>query len=276
LVAAEEALDRFSHILRPLGLSEYEIRIFLTLVINGPANYRVISREAKVPIGKVYQVLSALEAKGCVEVIQEKPKIYRAVEPKKALRRRLKQLEEDSFELERKIREALPALQLQYSLKHDIIQGLVSEILVGFNSFSKNIQETLMKALYEVLIVTARFDVKLHEADIFRRLLERGVSVRVLCSEVEKNSKRILDRLLNLGLGIRMQDTVAEKYYVVDDKYATTFINNFEEDVCLQIHCSALCQVLRERFEEKWNTARIMKAKTYQRETSESSSEEKI
>jgi sugar-specific transcriptional regulator TrmB len=197
------------------------------------------------------------------------------VEPKKALQRRLKQLEEDSFELERKIRESLPTLQLQYSLKHDIIQGVVSEIIVGNNSSSKNIQETLTKALSEVLVVAADFDVKPHEVEVLKRLLERGVSVRVLCSDVGKHSKPILDRLLNLGLNIRMQDGVAEKYYVMDNKYTTMFLQNFDENVCLQIHCSALCRVLKERFEEKWKTARIMKTKTYESTTPEPIGEEK-
>lgn len=231
--------------------------------MNGQANYRAVSRESKVPVGKIYQVLSALEAKGFIEVIQEKPKIYRAVEPKIALRRRLKQLEEHTLELERKIREALPTLQLQYGLKHDIVQGVVSEIFVGCNSFSRSIRNTLLKALDEVLIVTGKFDVKLHEEDMFKRLLERGVSVRVLCSDVNKNNKDVLDRLLDWGLNVRVQDAFNDKYYVVDDKYATTFINRSEENIGLQIHGPALCRVLRERFEERWENAIKIRRKAF-------------
>lgn len=261
----KELVDRFSHVLRPLGLSEYEVRVFLTLVIGGPANYRVISRQSDVPTGKIYQVLSALEARGFVEVIQEKPKIWRAVEPKKALRRRLKQLEEDAFELEHKIRDVLPTLQLRYGLKHDIIQGVVSEILVNSNSFSKSIQETLLRASDEVLIVTPSFDVKLHEEDVFRRLLERGVLIRMICSDVDENSKTILERLLRSGLNVRIQDVLADKYYVVDDNYAFTFVNRSDEDVCLQMQGSPLCRVLKARFEERWKYARNFGSKTHYR-----------
>jgi len=258
---AEELLNRFSSILRPLGLSEYEVRVFLTLVKNGPANYRNIARESNVPTGKIYQVLSTLGAKGFVEVIQHRPKMYRAVEPKIALRRRLKQLEEDFFELEQKIREVLPTLQLQYSLKHDIVRGVLSEILVGFNSFSKSIRESMLNALNEVLIVTPEFDVKLHEEDVFRRLLERGVSVKVLCSDFNKSSNDVLGRLLDLGVKVRVQEAVRDKYYVVDDKSASAFVNSSGEDICLQIHGTALCRVLKERFEERWEQAREVREK---------------
>jgi len=231
----------------------------LTLVSNGPSNYRILGRESKVPIGKIYQVLSALESKGFVEVIQEKPKIYRAVDPKKALRRRLKQLEDDFFELERKIKEELPSLQLQYSLKHDLIQGVVSEIFVGKNSFRKSVQENLLKALDAVLISTPKFDINLHEEDLFKRLIERGVSVRVMCSDFDENCKDVLDRLIDMGVDIRVLDAPTAEFNVVDDRCASTFINTLGEDICLQIHGSALCRVLRERFEEMWKKARAMR-----------------
>jgi len=258
---ADELYNRFLHILKPLGLSEYEVRVFLTLLVNGPSNYRILGREANVPTGKIYQVLSTLEAKGFVEVIQGKPKIYRAVEPKKALRRRLRQLEDDFFELERKIREALPTLELQYSMKHDVIQGVVSEIFVGGNSFSKSIHENLLKALNEVLISTSRLDVKLHEEDLFKRLLERGVSIRMMCSDVNENNKDVLDRLIDLGVDIRVLDMLADRYYVVDDKSASIFVGRFGEDICLQVHGPAMCRVLRERFEEAWGRARGIRPK---------------
>lgn len=259
ILIAEKSLNRFSQVLRPLGLSEYEVRVFLSLVKNGPANYRNIAKESNVPTGKIYQVLSTLRAKGFVEVIQAKPKIYRAIEPKIALRRRLKQLEEDFFELERKIRDELPTLQLQYSLKHDIIRGVLSEILVGCNSFAKSIRNTLLKTLDEVLVVTPKFDVKPHEEDVFTRLLERGVSIKVLCSGFEEASEDIVSRLRDLGAQIRVEEAVKDKYYVVDDKSVSTFINSSGENICLQIHGTALGRVLKERFEERWEQAREIK-----------------
>jgi sugar-specific transcriptional regulator TrmB len=261
-LTASDFFNRFSPILKPLGLSEYEIRVFLTLLTSGPSDYRILVRESNVPAGKIYQVLSTLEAKGFVEVLQEKPKIFRATEPKKALRRRLRQLEDDFFELERKITEALLTLQLQYSLKHDVVQGIVREITVGNNSFAKGVQENLLKSTNQVLISTSRFDIKLHEEDLFKRLLERGVSIKMICSRVEDNDKDVLTHLIDLGVDIRFLDGLGDRYYVVDDKCVSIFSGTFGEDICLEIHGPALCRLLRERFQDAWNRATALGLKS--------------
>ena len=103
----------------------------MTLLATSPINYRVLVRESGVPTGKIYQVLSTLESKGLIEVVQEKPKLFKPTEPKKALRRRLRQIEDTYLELEHKTRETLQDLQLEYNQKHDVIRGIVSEIHVG-------------------------------------------------------------------------------------------------------------------------------------------------
>jgi sugar-specific transcriptional regulator TrmB len=261
----DEFFNRFRHVLKPLGLSEYEIRVFLTLVRNGPANYRVLGKKSEVPLGKIYHVLSSLEAKGFVEVIREKPKIYKAVEPKKALRRSLRRLEDDCYELEWKIREVLPTLQFHYSSRHDGIRGVVDEILVGRNSLVRNVRESLSTALDEVLISVSKFDVKRREEDLFKQLLERGVTVKVICSKVDEKTKDALNRLIDLGLDVRVFDALVDEYYVVDDNFALTFIGRFGEDICLKVRGSILCRVLRERFEEVWEKARVVRQRTNNR-----------
>jgi len=258
-LTTEEFFDRFHHVLKPLGLSDYEIRVFLTLVKNGPANYRVLGKKSNVPLGKIYQVLSTLEAKGFVEVIHVKPKIYEAVEPKKALRRRLRQLEDRTSELRWKIREVLPTLQFQYGLRHDAIQGVVDGIFVGRNSFVRDVQKNLLRALDEVLISTPKFEIKLHEEEMFKQLLKRGVNVKVICSKVDETTKDIFGRLTDLGLKIRFSDALADRYYVLDDKSAFTFIGRFGEEVCLLVHGPALCRVLKDRFNEAWEQARAIR-----------------
>ncbi|HMK94205.1 MAG TPA: helix-turn-helix domain-containing protein, partial [Candidatus Limnocylindrales bacterium] len=97
--------SRYTSILQPLGLSDYEIKVFLTLIEIGPTNYRILVKESNVPTGKIYQVLSTLESKGFIEADQGKPKLFRAIEPKKAFRRRLRQMEDDYLDLERRIRD---------------------------------------------------------------------------------------------------------------------------------------------------------------------------
>jgi sugar-specific transcriptional regulator TrmB len=251
--------SRYSLILKNLGLSEYEIRVFLTLLLSGSLNYRVLCRDSGVPTGKIYQILSTLESKGFVEISQDRPKIFKAVEPKKALRRRLRQIEEDFFDLELKTREALQTLQLQYSLRYDEIQGIVSEIFVGGVSASNGIRDNLLKAENEVLFSTEEAFGSLHIEDLCGILLERGVKIRAIIGVPSEKKHENFDRLIHMGVNVRQLDSLPAKYFVVDDKYVSLLIDGQESETCVQIHGAALCRVLRERFMETWDKASLVR-----------------
>jgi sugar-specific transcriptional regulator TrmB len=251
--------NRYAQILKPLGLSEYETRVFLTLLMSGPLNYRVLVRESSVPTGKIYQVLATLESKGFIEVVQEKPKVFKAAEPKKALRRRLRQLEDDFLELELKTKEALLSLQSQYNLKYDIIQGLVSEIFVGSKSFGSRIQENLAKAESEVLISWNGPISGLDTKTVFGELLGRGVPVRAMFPSAAVREKSFLSGLSELGVNVRLLEILPSEYVVVDEKNVSLIIEGSSEPTCVQIHGSGLCRVLRERFTEDWEKSKPFK-----------------
>ena len=44
--------------LRDLGLSEYEARVYRTLLDTGPTTAKELSRESEVPMGRIYDVLA--------------------------------------------------------------------------------------------------------------------------------------------------------------------------------------------------------------------------
>jgi hypothetical protein len=72
-----EAIER----LKELGLTEYDAKVYYTLVAKSPLTAIDISREADVPMSKIYVVLSRLENGGWISVVPERPKQYRAVDP---------------------------------------------------------------------------------------------------------------------------------------------------------------------------------------------------
>ncbi len=84
--------------LRSLGLSSYEAKAYLVLVKNNVMTSTEIAKEARIPQPRVYDVLKGLEEKGLVLVSEGRPRLYRAEDPRIALKR----LVED---VERKLRE---------------------------------------------------------------------------------------------------------------------------------------------------------------------------
>ncbi len=213
-------------ILNSLGLSDYESRVFITLVGIGPTNYRVLVRESNVPTGKIYQVLSTLESKGFIEIVEGKPKLFRAIEPKKAFRRRLRQIEDDYSDLEHRIGEALQNLQFEYNQKYDKTQGIVTSIVAGSKAFESVVKENLFKAEDEVLISSSELIPRLHLEEVIQDLRMKKVCVNMLCSSArvtDNGGDGVSNLLLDLGVNSRESESIPSKYIVVDSKSVSLF-----------------------------------------------------
>lgn len=72
--------------LRDLGLSEYEANAYRSLLETGPTTAKELSATSGVPMGRIYDVLSGLEAQHLVRAQSAgRPKSYAAVDPEQAL-----------------------------------------------------------------------------------------------------------------------------------------------------------------------------------------------
>ena len=72
-------------LLEKLGLTEYEAKTLSTLFKLKEAQAPNISRTAQVPKTRVYDVLEKLIAKDLLIEIKGRPKLYRAIDPQKAI-----------------------------------------------------------------------------------------------------------------------------------------------------------------------------------------------
>jgi len=77
--------QRFWRRLQQLGLNAYEARSYLVLI--GHPRFKAIELAARahVPRQKIYEVLDSLVEKGFAQVVQEKTKLFSAVEPSLAV-----------------------------------------------------------------------------------------------------------------------------------------------------------------------------------------------
>src|SRR5436190_2147404 len=77
--------ERFWRRLQQLGLNAYEARSYLVLVGHSRFKALELASRAHVPRQKIYEVLDSLVEKGFAQVVQEKTKLFSAVEPSLAL-----------------------------------------------------------------------------------------------------------------------------------------------------------------------------------------------
>jgi len=81
----EPVSEEAKRILKEIGLTEYETRIYLSLLEIGPATPSRISEHANVPYSKIYEALNSLEEKGWIEAQSSRPRRYYPKSPTEAL-----------------------------------------------------------------------------------------------------------------------------------------------------------------------------------------------
>jgi sugar-specific transcriptional regulator TrmB len=130
--------------LEKLGLSQYEIKIYRSLVINGPLTSTEAAKISGVPQPRVYDVFQTLTDKGYIEGSMAQKRTYRALPVETVLDRNIESLqvfkkEISDFVKARKVsgKSAIPALWLMNKKQYinesvkSMINGAKTEILIS-------------------------------------------------------------------------------------------------------------------------------------------------
>jgi sugar-specific transcriptional regulator TrmB len=91
--------EKFWRRLQQIGLNAYEARSYLVLVGHPRFKALELAARAQVPRQKIYEVLDSLVEKGFAQVVQEKTKLFSAVEPALAIPAYLQRQKEDQERL---------------------------------------------------------------------------------------------------------------------------------------------------------------------------------
>src|SRR6195256_5551790 len=77
--------QRFWRRLQQLGLNAYEARSYLVLMGHPQFKALELAARAHVPRQKIYEVLDSLVEKGFAQVVQERTKLFSAIDPSLAI-----------------------------------------------------------------------------------------------------------------------------------------------------------------------------------------------
>ena len=115
----EDDFQRFWRRLQQLGLNAYESRSYLVLLGHPKFKALELAARAHVPRQKIYEVLDSLVEKGFAQVVQEKTKLFSAVEPAMAI---------PSYILRRR-----QALEHELAEQSQSAEGLIDELKSVYN-----------------------------------------------------------------------------------------------------------------------------------------------
>jgi sugar-specific transcriptional regulator TrmB len=200
--------ERVRDALKGLGLTDYEISVYMTLLNMGTSPASEISEESNVPLSKIYEVLRKLEEKGFIQVrkgdMPHKTNVYSALAPSKAVQSVLQTIERGLKDFGQIVVDELTPLyersgEPEYH-QVTLISG-TDNLLAKVYAVIDNSKERILVALpFITNELIAFFDPAL------QMLLKRGVNLRVLIS---KSSLPLpaLDRL-SKSIQVRVRDSL--------------------------------------------------------------------
>src|SRR5712691_4101465 len=134
--------------LKEFGLTEYEAKVYVSLVESGTQAASELSRTASIPYSKIYEILGNLERKGWVETEQGRPSKYFPKPPSTALESSRVRTENT---LKSSQMDALSELQPLYE-KKGVQERPDIWIVRGQNNILDRIKETLGRTRRELLV----------------------------------------------------------------------------------------------------------------------------
>lgn len=170
-----EVLD----ILAQFGMSEYEAKVYSTMVLLGPTKAGEISKEAKVPQSKIYEVLDFLMDKQLVEFLGGRPKEFRAIAPQFALRTLIQNKEKNVAELKSLI------VQLNNFLKpnetyEEINEGIWVTKGRGFIEFFDKLSQMLEDSKKYVYAITRDFSYSPQLREAVKDCKRRKIDLKIM------------------------------------------------------------------------------------------------
>ena len=181
--------------LKKLGLTGYESSAYLSLLKLGDAEAGEIAENAKIPMGRIYNVLSSLDEAHLIRAQDTRPRRYACVEPAAALERlsktRHEELTQASVELENLVSDLKSELSgveprkpdktfwtvaigdESHELVRECISGSQKELLVFMapKMNSERLKQDLMKECHAGILKA------LYEA------IKRGVDIKIILNK---------------------------------------------------------------------------------------------
>ncbi len=215
--------QRFWRRLQQVGLNAYEARSYLVLIGHPKFKALELAGRAHVPRQKIYEVLDSLVEKGFAQVVQERTKLFSAIEPGIAipshLARKRRQFEQELIAQARLAAGFMEDLKAAYSEGQegrgtlDFLQ-IVSEPAQTATQFRRMLSEVQAEYLE---FTRPPFAVNPFEEALVKEACRRGVSCRLLVeSGALEGHQGSLTELAGAGVEVRRAASLPMKLALFD------------------------------------------------------------
>ena len=205
--------------LQSAGLTEYESKIFLTLISHGTLSAREISKFSGVPKNRVYDSIEELERKGMINIILGKVKKFQSIQPEKAINNLFNfQLSE----LENKKEEAKTLFKAMQNLQKKSHENIVVWTFSGSREeIAKKrieIRGIAEKEWKAIIAAEKMYEYPTTMHNFITNKIKKGVSIRIIFTDNEV-CKKIGSIWEKFGVKVKFQRIPNDmKFEIMDNK----------------------------------------------------------
>jgi sugar-specific transcriptional regulator TrmB len=239
-------------VLREIGLNAYEIDAYVALLESGQMTAMEISKKAKVPYSKIYEVLNLLKDKGWIKSVETRPTKYYPIQPLEALATAKIRLEDKYMGWEQTTaRELQPLYE-----KRELVERPDILILHGQQGVMAKLEETLKKAKKEIMIAAPEFTKNIIASTPFSPEILQKTSVNTKLMVAGKaEGWKSLKRMAGIG-ELRVRDQMFGGGIIVDGKEAILFLGEEKPSLVIWSNHVGLVRFAKEYFQFLWDSSR--------------------
>ena len=248
-----------AQLLRKIGLTEGEVKVYLALLRLGETTVGAIGRESKVSKSKMYDILDKLIEKGFVGyIVKSGTKYFAANDPKMIL----EYINKKADEIEKTKQEAekiLPKLSMQ---RATLGQKKIAEVYEGFHGL-KAVREELILTLKkgdEFLVLGApKIANEKWEnwfLDFHKRRISREVKMRIIYNSNAREFGEIRKKFKLTQVKYLPNDLVSPNWIDIFSD-AILFVVLLKEPLTFVIRDKSLADSFRSYFDIMWNVSKI-------------------
>jgi sugar-specific transcriptional regulator TrmB len=249
--------------LRRLGLTEYESRIYLTLVRMGPVKASELSFFGGLPRTKTYGSIKELERKGLLRVVPGKPEAYAPRSPSEVLMPMVTRLNRDLTDAEQVVQDLSVAFESGKYIKRDSPKE-AEEFweMEGRQNIINKLNQIFSQATRKINYCTSSLGlVRAYKAhsEYLTKAQKKGTEVRMLApltsetSGVAKELAEVLDlKILDKPFGENFTTVDSNELVVIEPK-PEDLRTDRGQDQCIWTTNRLLVELHEQLFERIWN-----------------------
>jgi sugar-specific transcriptional regulator TrmB len=233
-----------------MGLNAYETDAYIALLEGGQMTAMEVSREAKVPYSKTYEVLNSLKQKGWIKSTETRPFKYYPVPPLEAAAAAKRRLEDDYHIWEQRLGEELQPL---YE-KREIVERPDILILHGQQAVLSKLEEVLTKANREIVIAAPEFTrplIALVESPL--NGVKKTVMVKLMAAG-KRGDWLFLKKVVGIT-ELRFREHMFGGGVIADGKEAMLFLGEEKPNLVIWSNHVGLVGFAREYFQFLWDSS---------------------